>query len=94
MTKYIVKGCPCLEDILDANTFEVVNKDYCIKTNNDCKDIFDCKIKQIVELCKSAVDICNCKDADKDIDCYWCKEGGRADIGRKILQILKTQEVK
>jgi len=47
-----------------------------------------------VELCKSAVDICNCKDADKDIDCHWCKEGGRADIGRKILQILKTQEVK
>lgn len=59
-----------------------------------CKDRTDCKIKQIVELCKSAVDICNCKDADKDIDCHWCKEGGRADIGRKILQILKTQEAK
>lgn len=85
MTKYIVKGCPayhCGGCYYDGAKFEC-----CSKNDN-------CSIKQIVELCKSAVDICNCKDADKDIDCHWCKEGGRADIGRKILQILKTQEVK
>ena len=85
--RYIVKGCPALDD----DFLQICTDD---TGQRDCKDRTDCKIKQIVELCKSAVDICNCKDADKDIDCYWCKEGGRADIGRKILQILKTQEVK
>lgn len=48
MTNYIVKGCPCIEDILDAHTLEVVNKDYCIKRNNDCKDISDCQMKQLI----------------------------------------------
>ena len=92
MTKYIVKCCPALinDDVVENGCYQRS----CHHKDFFCKDRTDCKIKQIVGLCKSAVDICNCKDADKDIDCHWCKEGGRADIGRKILQILKTQEVK
>lgn len=57
MTKYIVKCCPALinDDVVENGCYQRS----CHHKDFFCKDRTDCKIKQIVELCKSAVDICN-----------------------------------
>lgn len=51
MTKYIVKNCPSLDDVLDVNTSNTVYKNHCLNKDCACKDRTDCPIKQVVELC-------------------------------------------
>ena len=51
-------------------------------------------MKQIVELCKDAQSECSCQNPIKDIDCFECTSGGRAELGTEILKLLDIQEVK
>lgn len=57
-----------------------------------CQDCTDCLLKQIVELCKDAQSECSCKNPNKDIDCFECTSGGRAELGTEILKLLDIQE--
>lgn len=50
MTKYIVKNCPSLDDVLDVNTSKTVYKNHCLNKNCACKDRTDCPIKQVEEV--------------------------------------------
>lgn len=75
MTKYIVKGCPA---------FGITANNACALTSDDSCSFTDCRIKQIVELCKAAVshsEWCN------------CPELAEAVLAKEILQILDVQEV-
>lgn len=59
MKKIIIKNCPSIEDIVnyeinkdgDFIQIGIDTPDYCIKNKKHCKDITDCLLKQIVELC-------------------------------------------
>ena len=67
--KYIIKNCNCF--ILGA----------CCSPNADrvyCKDITDCLLKRIVELCKDMA-------SDEDSYAY--------DFAKEILQLLEIEEV-
>jgi hypothetical protein len=44
-------------------------------------------------LCKYAQKECSCKNPNKDVDCFECTSGGRAELGTEILQLLDIQEV-
>lgn len=53
MTKYIVKNCPALVDLLSAEKEELLKKKYCINASEYCSDITDCMIKKVVDKCKA-----------------------------------------
>ena len=75
--RYIVKGCPALDD----DFLQICTDD---TGQRDCKDRTDCPIKQVVELCKQISDHaewCNCPDYPG------------APLANKILQTLDVQEV-
>ena len=81
MSKYIIKNC-----------LSYVNG-VCDNQDMFCQDCTDCVMKQIVELCKDAQSECSCKNPNKDIDCFECTSGGRAELGTEILELLDIQEV-
>lgn len=81
MTKYIVKNCPSLDDVLDVDTPKIVYKNYCLNKNCHCEDFTDCPIKQVVWLVK--VDNTICKHIQRPIP----------TLNAKILQTLQVEEV-
>ena len=83
--KYIIKNCPCYFNQPEANCWA--------DQLSWCENITDCPLKQIVELCKDAQSECSCKNPNKDIDCFECTSGGRAELGTEILQLLDIKEV-
>lgn len=82
--KYIIKNCDCILSSGRCN----------VKSLIFCQDCTDCIMKQIVELCKDAQSECSCQNPIKDIDCFECTSGGRAELGTEILKLLDIQEVK
>ena len=82
MSKYIINNCPAF----GADC-------YCGEGFDRCTTCTDCVMKQIVELCKDAQSECSCKNPIKDIDCFECTSGGRAELGTDILKLLDIQEV-
>lgn len=91
MSKYVIKNCPCFDkdntQCLDTPVLPITEMIL-------CKDRTDCVMKQIVDLCKKDKNFCiNCKaKADDNIDCIECIEGGRAELGAEILELLDIQE--
>lgn len=87
MSKYIIKNCPAYsKDALD----------FCFAKNATqaiCYNCTDCLLKQIVEKCRDAQGECSCKNPNKDVDCFECTSGGRAELGTEILKLLDIQEV-
>lgn len=86
MPKYIVKNCPSIwTHSFNKNTWLCEN-------GKDCKDIPDCLLKRIVELCKVIDTPCdNCDgigyfDGCKDDDCSFYRL-------TKIHQLLEIEEV-
>ena len=83
MKKYIVKNCPaCLPmtKLCDSENME--------KVGMYCWDCTDCKIKQVIELCR---------DVDCDIDyqnekCWKCPKSGAKFMSEKILQLFEIEE--
>ena len=93
MSKYIIRNCPCF---FEEN--EEVNDYTCSWSGTEelaCQDCTDCKLKQIVELCKAASEFCReCgKEAIYQVDCIECTKGGRAELGAEILQLLDIKEI-
>lgn len=86
MSKYIIKNCEC--KVKGKTTLCVRDIPY-----KKCENITDCVMKQIVELCKNAQSECSCKNAIKDVDCFECTSGGRAELGTEILQLLQIEDV-
>lgn len=86
MTKYIAKNCFGLNDVLDAETKEIIYKDYCINANEYCSDITDCPIKQVVEMCKQEIG----EEVYRWGNLVLNKNNPLAE---KILQTLDVQEV-
>jgi hypothetical protein len=82
--KYIIKNCPCYFNKPEANCWA--------DQLSWCENITYCKLKQIVELCKDAQKECSCKNPNKDVDCFECTSGGRAELGTEILQLLDIEE--
>lgn len=82
MSKYIVKSCPRIEPYTN-NCWDSELPD-----EIPCKDRTDCKIKQIVELCKKEIDnCCSCKDKQarlkQEVSCGDCIHLGRNGLSRK-----------
>lgn len=91
MSKYIVKNCKALisNDICELYSQKGIHlMTYCY-----CRDT-NCKIKQIVELCKDYHKNCeiegNCID---DRTCTSCFFGGGNELAQDILSNLNIQEV-
>lgn len=83
--KIIIRNCPALYQI-NGMTNE------CLGTDYQCQDCTNCLLKQIVELCKDAQSECSCKNPNKDVDCFECTSGGRAELGTEILKLLDIEE--
>lgn len=81
MSKYIVKGCPRIESYTN-NCWDSELPD-----EIPCKDRTDCKIKQIVKLCKAEVHQVIIRSGNASL----CK---RNPLAEKILQLLEVEEVK
>lgn len=83
--RYVILNCPTL----------MGNRLCYSKTIKQCTDCTDCVLKQIVELCKKNIDFCKkCSvEADYQYDCIDCTQGGRAELGYGILNLLDIQEV-
>lgn len=77
MSKYVIKNCGC--------------NPACDECYIRCKDITDCLLKQIVEKCKDAQDECSCKIRNY-VKCFECTSGGRAALGKEILELLEIEE--
>ena len=99
MSKYIIKNCPCLEDIYDAefdndgNMQKILQQqNYCIRNEKSCDKVSDCLLKRIVEKCKDAQDECSCKIRNY-VKCFECTSGGRAALGKEILEQLEIEEI-
>lgn len=76
MSKYIIKNCPAC--------YLCSNKYICDENNDKyCKDITDCVLKQIVELCKGSI-----RENERDI-----YRAGRMSLAINILGLLDIQEV-
>lgn len=86
--KYIVKNCPCY-----ANYENKLHLCCDGQGDGECKDCTDCVIKQVIEKCKDAHSECSCKNPNKDIDCFECTSGGRAELGVEILQLFDIEEI-
>lgn len=87
MTKYIVKNCPSLDDVLDVYTSKTVYKNHCLNKNCACKDRTDCPIKQTARIASEYYDIyCN-HCVTKNCD------GCHFDLAKEILQTLQVEEV-
>ena len=87
--KYIIKNCNV---IFKHGDFYFCQSSENLAKNVYCQDCTDCILKQIVELCKDAQSECSCKNTNKDVDCFECTSGGRAELGTEILQLLDIQE--
>lgn len=79
MTKYIIKNCPAIE------AYYICGK-YCKRTY--CKDVTDCLLKSIADLCKDE------KSKGFCITRYGIKEPISEGYGFacRILQLLKIEE--
>lgn len=92
MTKYIVKNCPCYE--WGGCHYEHVEHECCSKNA-------DCPIKQVVEMCKDAIDNNPCTNCpDRGVECWQCDHeyeyragNPELEIPKKILQTLQVEEV-
>ena len=101
MSNYIIKNCPAyIHRPLSTHDRVCLLGDK-VKPNYKelyvyCTDCTNCVLKQIVDLCKKDKNFCiNCKaKADDNIDCIECIEGGRAELGVEILELLDIEEVK
>jgi hypothetical protein len=85
MSKYIIKNCPCYYNKPEADCWA--------DQLNWCQNYTDCVLKQIVELCKGAVEICSNCDDSLEGACINCTLGSKAVQGDKILKLLDIQEV-
>ena len=94
MSKYILKNCPCYIDMPLYNHDKVCRLGDIVKPNHKelyvyCKDCTDCKLKQIVELCKEQKVInCNIDEKEQVLKAYY-----HTHLGDKILELLDIQEV-
>lgn len=46
---------------------------------------------QIKGICKEAIRLCDCPDADANSDCIDCTDGGRASVAKEIMEVLKDE---
>lgn len=97
MKKYIIKNCPALIELAKQrpNGNAELEKDVtnlCYEnTLLYCRTRTDCLLKRIVELCKDAQDECSCKIRNY-VKCFECTSGGRAALGKEILELLEIEE--
>lgn len=83
MSKYIIKNCPAYCYLgKECHSGEG-------QYGASCCEVTDCKIKQIVELCKGIKCPCEYKGAD----CWECTESGARRFANKILELLDIQEI-
>lgn len=94
--KYIVKNCPACMEVIETDCAHT----YCCTDNHNayCKNVPDCLLKRIVELCKDVKE----KDpivAERDkqtgeiISIGGWIENPVHDFAQKILQVLEIEEV-
>lgn len=85
MSKYIIKNCENLLYCTSCEEYEcAIANDFGYKRK--CSDNNNCKMKQIVELCKDAKTECECYDTH--LLCI-----GEKIFAEKILNLLDIQEV-
>lgn len=89
MIKFIIKNCPNCYSYGEHEYWCEFEHDNTLFTN-PCKES-DCLLKQIVELCKDAQDECSCKIRNY-VKCFECTSGGRAALGKEILELLEIEE--
>lgn len=77
--RYVILNCPTL----------MGNKLCYSKTTKQCADCTDCKLKQIVELCRNI----DCPCEYQGVDCWECSRIGAKTFADKILKLLDIQEV-
>lgn len=96
--KYIIRNCPICEHCDWVNGYGELEEGYICKRitidSFECKDIENCLLKQIVELCKDYYKNCeiegNCID---DRTCTSCFFGGGNELAQDILSNLDIEEV-
>lgn len=47
------------------------------------------QLEKIKGICKEAIRLCDCPDADSNFDCIDCTDGGRAKLAKEIIEVLK-----
>lgn len=73
--KYVIRNCGC--------------NSACDECYTRCKDITDCLLKQIVELCREQITIeCNIDGKKQVLNAYY-----HTHLGEKILELLEIEEV-
>jgi len=83
-----------MSDKYTINNCELICNGECPNSKTGyCQDCTDCKLKQIVKLCKKAIKDCDKCKGDPEIDCYDCTQGGKAIQSDKILELLDIEEV-
>lgn len=96
MINYIVRNCPSIEDIVnyeinkDGDFIQtgIDTPDYCVKNKKQCKDITDCLLKRIVELCDS-----NASKVLYEGETSKIKFVEENPLAKKILELLEIEEV-
>lgn len=91
--KYIIKNCPVCEfSDWEECTGYLAEGYICNDIHTEiveCKERTDCKLKQIVELCKEQKVInCNIDGKEQVLKAYY-----HTHLGDKILELLDIQEV-
>lgn len=90
---YVVRNCPSAKYRMGMPWKILCEKESnCVKSIY-CADCTDCIVKQVIEKCKDAHSECSCKNPNKDVDCFECTSGGRAELGVEILQLFDIEEI-
>lgn len=88
--KIIIRNCPCFIEGIAIQGNEQKTQtcnNHKVRELTYCTDIIDCKLKQIVELCKLA------QDKEYRKGSYKFRSPSKAKFARQILELLDIEEV-
>ena len=86
MNKYIIKNCPAV--YIFKSGYSCNNLDY--DEHKFCKDVTDCLLKRIVELCNKIKPL-EISSAQKQLTNVWADRG--YVLAQDILNLLEIEEV-
>lgn len=98
----VVSGCRFLDEYEHCGICKELCEGHCLILQDiECKTYEDChyrqlkrleqKLEKIKEICKEAIRLCDCADADVNYDCIDCTDGGRASLAKEIMEVLKDE---
>lgn len=88
---YVIRNCPCFVEGIAIKGNEQKTQtcnNHKVRELTLCQDCTDCKLKQIVELCKNI----DCPCEYQGADCWECSRIGAKNFADKILKLLDIEE--